>query len=94
MASVVRNIFMERGILLPRMYNMASEKAMSVAMGMPQPPAVSPVFKARYIAAGNSMPDIAAPTGSMVLRMSASSPHTHSTYMHTSTCSHTHRERH
>ena len=54
---------------------MANEKAMSVAIGMPHPLAVSPpALREKYIRAGTIMPNTAAPIGNMVLRTSASSP--------------------
>ena len=58
--------------------NAPSANAMSVAIGMPQPRALSPPAIARYSSAGTTMPPIAASTGRIAARSWRSSPVTSS----------------
>ncbi len=65
MAKAAKNIFKEAGTRLPSKVMMASAKAMSVAMGIPQPAALSvPRFKTVKIKAGTMAPPTAAKMGS------------------------------
>ena len=58
--------------------NAPSANAMSVAIGIPQPRALSPPAIARYSSAGTTMPPIAASTGRIAARSWRSSPVTSS----------------
>ena len=74
-ATAVRNIFSEAGALLPTSATTLSAKAISVAIGMPNPFWVgSPLLNPKWIRAGTAMPPSAAKIGSIALFMSESSP--------------------
>ena len=76
-ANAERKIFNEDGARLPSMEIIAIAKAMSVAIGIPHPPAVSvPAFKAKYMDAGAITPPIAARMGKEAFLMDESSPST------------------
>ena len=75
MASAVKNTLSPTGALSPSNAKTPRAKAMSVAMGMPQPAAPSvPALMARYISAGTTAPPTAAATGSAAPRTEDSSP--------------------
>ena len=75
MASAVRNTTRPTGALPAASVMMPSAKAMSVAIGMPQPSAVgAPRLMAEYKSAGTSMPPSAAQTGSTIADFVRSSP--------------------
>ena len=75
MANVVRNTLTDIGTLLPSSDIIANEKAISVAIGIPHPPAAPvPILSDKYIIAGTSIPSKAAPMGNIVLRRSDNSP--------------------
>lgn len=75
MASAVKNTFMASGTRGPRSCSTARAKAMSVAMGMPQPPAVGvPRFSREKSRAGTSIPPRALARGKAGWRTDASSP--------------------
>ncbi len=75
MAAAVTKTRSCRLMRLPSSARMPNVKAMSVAMGMPQPRwPMPPAFTSRYSAAGNSIPPTAASTGSAAFRRDASSP--------------------
>ena len=77
MASAVRNTLSETGTLSPRMDMIPTAKAMSVAVGIPQPDAASvPLFTRENRSAGTTTPPKAAITGRMAFLKVESSPHT------------------
>ena len=78
-ASAVRNMAMLRGALLAAIARMPSEKAMSVAIGIPQPEIVScPILTSAYKMQGTIIPPIAALIGKMVAESDFSSPNRNS----------------
>ena len=75
MARAAKNILIEVGTRLPNAATMAKAKAMSVAMGMPQPCWLGfPELKSKKMAAGTNMPPNAANTGIAAFLMEESSP--------------------
>ena len=75
MANAVRKTLSETGTRSPSIERMPTAKAMSVAVGIPQPLAASvPWLKAAKIKAGASMPPAAATTGRIALRTDESCP--------------------
>ena len=74
-ANAVRNIFRDKGILLPSSEITPNEKAMSVAIGIPQPFALGvPALKNTYIRAGKIIPPAAANIGKDACLKEDSSP--------------------
>ena len=79
MARAVRKILSAWGTRLPSRVMQPMQKAMSVAIGMPQPARPGPwTLKARKMADGTSMPPTAAIAGRMARRNVRSSPTTSS----------------
>ena len=75
MASAVTNTMSACGTRLPSSVSTPMQKAMSVAIGMPQPAAPGvPRLKARKIAAGTTMPPDRGDRGSAARRQVRSSP--------------------
>ena len=76
-ASAVRKILSDTGTRLPSIERMPMAKAMSVAVGIPQPfAAIVPWLNAVKKIAGTSMPPAAASTGRMARRADESCPQT------------------
>ena len=77
MARAVRKTFSETGTLSPRMERMPTAKAISVAVGIPQPEAACvPWLTMVKMSAGTATPPKAAITGRMAFLKEDSSPHT------------------
>ena len=77
MASAVRNTFSDTGTLSPRMERVPTAKAISVAVGIPQPEEASvPWLTRAKMAAGITTPPKAAITGRIAFLKEESSPHT------------------
>ena len=77
MASAVRKILSETGTRSPTIERMPTAKAMSVAVGIPQPLAAAvPWLKSVKTSAGASMPPRAATTGRMACWRVESRPQT------------------
>ena len=75
MANAVRNILRLSGTLSPNSFKIAKEKAISVAIGIPQPWAVwGESFKKRNNNKGKIIPPIAANKGNIAFRSPLSSP--------------------
>ena len=77
MARAVRNTLSEMGTLSPRMERIPTAKAISVAVGIPQPEEASvPWLTMAKITAGITTPPTAAITGRMAFLKEESSPQT------------------
>ena len=81
-ASAVRNILSDTGTRSPSIERMPMAKAMSVAVGIPQPlAAIVPWLKAVKMIAGKSMPPAAASTGRRAFLADESCPQTISRFI-------------
>ena len=75
MASATKKVTNAGGTRLPNNTKAEMAKAMSVAIGIPQPAAPSsPEFMPKYISAGNAIPPTAASMGKIATLMLESSP--------------------